>query len=153
MRCQRRKREGERGAALVEFSIGAVVFLTAIFAVLEFGILLWTHNALTLAARRGARYAVNQTKSDEDIERVKNVVIYGEPDPASTVKPLVNGLTVDNVKVEHPGFGLGEGTVVVRIENYDFNFVVPLLGTKVRMPEYRTALPGESAGLVPSTID
>ncbi len=57
------KRSGERGAALVEFAIAALVFLTAVFAVIEFGRLLWVHNALTDAARRGARYAVNHRKS------------------------------------------------------------------------------------------
>ena len=54
----------ERGATLVEFAIGATVFLTAIFAVLEFGRALWVHNALSDAARRGARYAVLNPASD-----------------------------------------------------------------------------------------
>nr|MDQ3746139.1 pilus assembly protein [Acidobacteriota bacterium] len=40
-------REGERGAALLEFAIGATVFMTVVFGVLQFGVLLWTHNALT----------------------------------------------------------------------------------------------------------
>ena len=53
---------GQRGATLVEFAIAATVLLTAIFAVLEFGRALWTHNALSDAARRGARYAINQPR-------------------------------------------------------------------------------------------
>ena len=152
--------QGERGAALVEFTLGVTVFLTAIFAVLEFGVLLWTHNALTDASRRGARYAVTQCKPGDATcpnsattdERIKNVVVYGEPNPQTGTQPLIKGMTASNVKVEYPGFALGTGRVTVSIESYDFNFVVPLLGKKIRMPAYRTTLTGESAGLVPANI-
>ena len=140
----------ERGAALLEFAIGASLFFTAIFAVLEFGVLLWTHNALTEASRRGARYAVNHRTAD--IEDVQNVVVYGAAEPSAGAKPLVKNLTPTNVKVEYPGFGVGAGRAAVRIEGYQFNFIVPLFGKKLAMPEYRTALPGENAGEVPSNI-
>ena len=51
----KRGRKNERGAALVEFSIGAAVFMTVTLGILQFGVLLWTHNALTDAARRKRR--------------------------------------------------------------------------------------------------
>ena len=73
----RQKKKNERGASLVEFSIAATVFLTIVFAALEFGRVLWIHNALTDAARRGARYAVVHRQAD--INDVKNVVVYGDP--------------------------------------------------------------------------
>src|SRR2546423_1174121 len=57
---------GERGATLVEFTIGALVFLTAIFGVLEFSRLLFTHNALSDSVRRAARYAVSAAARDAD---------------------------------------------------------------------------------------
>ena len=141
--------KGERGAALVEFAIAGLVFMTAVFAVIEFGRLLWTHNALTDAARRGARYAVNQGAGGAD--DAKRVAVYGTTGDGAS--PLVYGLSPSNVKVEHsPGFNVGEGTVTVSIEGYDFNFVVPLAGTTIRMPAYRTTLTGESAGRVPGNI-
>jgi Flp pilus assembly protein TadG len=143
-------RRGERGAALVEFSIAALVFLTAIFAVLEFGRLLWVHNALTDAARRGARYAVSHTRAEAgDAQRM---AVYGTTDDGATT-PLVAGLTPGMVKVNHSGnFNVGEGTVTVKIDAYDFKFVVPLVGTTIRMPEYTTTLTAESAGRVPGTL-
>ena len=49
--------KNQRGAALVEFALVATVFLTVLFGIIEFGRLLWTHNALTDATRRGVRYA------------------------------------------------------------------------------------------------
>ena len=146
-------RRGERGAALLEFTIGAVVFMTAVFAVLEFGRLLWTHNALTDAARRGARYAVNHGKSAGEIESAQKVAVYGTATPAADARPLVNELRPGQVKVFHSNsYNVGEGTVTVRIEGYQFNFVVPLVGRTITMPTYRTTLTGENAGQVPATI-
>lgn len=141
-------RKSERGAALVEFAIGATVFLTVMFGVVEFGRCLWTHNALSDAARRGARYAINHPSSDSTA--VKNVVVYG--DPAGGSKPLVDNLTTGNVQVNYSSFGLGEGTVTVSITNYQFTFSVPLVGSTINMPGYSTTLTGENIGYVPADI-
>ena len=140
------KRDTERGATLVEFAIGATVFLAVLFAVLEFGRALWLHNALTDAARRGARYAV--VNSNADSASVKNVVVYGNP--AGTGTPLINNLSTTNVDVNYSTFGVGEGTVNVSITNYQFQFVVPFIGTTINMPSYKTTLIGESAGYIPA---
>jgi Flp pilus assembly protein TadG len=142
------RRRGERGAALVEFAIAASVFLAVTFGVLELGRLLWVHNALTDATRRGARFAVNRTQGSTD--DIKRVAVYG--DAAGTGAPLVNDLTVDHVKVTHAGWGVGAGTVTVEIENFDFKFVVPILGTTIRLPRYHTTLTGENIGWVPNPI-
>ena len=141
-------RKGEHGATLVEFAIAATVFLTVMFAVLEFGRALWVHNALTDAARRGARYAVLHQQSD--IDAVKNVVVYG--DPAGGTTPVVNNLASTNVQVNYSTFGLDGGTVQVSITNYQFQFVIPFIGTSIQMPSYSTTLTGESAGTLPADL-
>jgi len=139
----------QRGAALVEFAIAGVVFMTAVFAVVEFGRLLWVHNALTDAARRGARYAVNHTPSD--VADAQRMAVYGTTDDGAS--PMVTGLTPEKVKVVYsPGFNVGEGTVKVSIQNYDFKFVVPLVGTTIQMPAYTSTLTAESAGKVPPPL-
>lgn len=142
------KRRSERGATLVEFAIGATVFLTVMFAIAEFGRLLYVHNALSDAARRGARYAVVHTQAD--IENVKLMAVYGTT--AGGAQPLVDHLTTDNVLVTYSGapnqFGVNKGTVSVQIQNYDFNFSIPLVGGKIRMPKYKTTLTGENAGVI-----
>jgi Flp pilus assembly protein TadG len=152
-------KSGQRGATLVEFAIGATVFLTVMFGVLEFGRALWTHNALNDAARRAARYAVNQPASSPagvetsgtnvgpSIAAIRNVAVYG--DPAGGSKPLVTDLTPENLNVQYTGFGLGQGTVAVTITNYQFKFVTPIVGTSIQMPDYNTTLTGESAGVIP----
>jgi Flp pilus assembly protein TadG len=144
----KRERKNERGATLLEFAIGATVFLTAMFAVVEFGRALWTHNALSDAARRGARYAVNHPMGD--VAAVQNVAVYG--DPAGGSKALIDNLKTTNVQVQYSNFGLGAGTVSVSITGYEFQFVIPIVGTTISMPDYNTTLTGENAGLVPPNL-
>ena len=155
-----RDRKDERGAALVEFAVGASIFLTITFGVLQFGILLWTHNALTDAVRRGARYAINQCapsdgacpNSSTSVDRAKNMVVYGTPTPATGAQPVVKGLTTDNVQVNYSSFGVNAGRVTVSIVNYNFGLVVPLFGSAIHMPPYTTTLTGENAGYIPPNI-
>ena len=138
----------ERGSTLVEFAIALTVFLTAMFAVVEFGRALWVHNALADAARRGARYATLHAASD--VASVKNVVVYG--DPAGGSQPLVPNLTTGNVTVNYSQFGLNKGTVSVSVTNYQFQFVIPIVGTTITMPNYTTTLTGESVGFIPADM-
>ncbi|MEP6921530.1 MAG: TadE/TadG family type IV pilus assembly protein [bacterium] len=152
-------KSSQSGSTLVEFAIGASVFLLSMFCVIEFSRALWTHNALADAARRGARYAVNQPASNPpgvattglnvgpSLTAVRNVAVYG--DPAGGTTPMVNNLTPANVNVQYTGFGVGQGTVAVSITNYQFQFVVPIVGTTISMPDYNTTLTGESAGVIP----
>lgn len=141
-------RDNERGSTLLEFAIGVTVFATAMFAVLEFGRALWVHNALTDAARRGARYAALHTQASE--AQVKNVVVYGNE--GGTGQPMLNKLSTTNVNVVYDGFALNNGTVSVSITNYQFQFVIPIVGTTITMPDYKTTLTGECAGLIPANI-
>ena len=141
-------KDNERGSTLVEFAIGVTVFVTAMFAVLEFGRALWVHNALSDAARRGARYAV--LHSSGSATEVKNVVVYG--DPAGSGQPMLNNLSTANVDVVYNNFGLNDGTVSVSITGYKFQFVVPIIGTTITMPSYTTTLGGESAGFIPGNV-
>jgi Flp pilus assembly protein TadG len=139
-------KSNERGATLVEFAIAGAVFLTAMFAVIEFGRALWAHNALTDAARRGARYAVLHSTSD--IQKVKNVVVYGDENGGP--QPMLPNLTTGNVSVNYSDFALNKGTVSVSVTNYQFQFFIPLVGTSITMPNYTTTLTGESVGWIPA---
>lgn len=149
MKFRNRKNSNQRGATLVEMAIAGSVFLTVLFALLEFSRLLWTHNALSDAARNGARYAAISTQNTANVQ---NMVVYGTTSPAGDAKPVVYGLTTGNVVVSYSGFGVKQGSVTVRITNYRFNFVVPLIGTSLTLPDYKATLTGESAGYVPPAI-
>jgi Flp pilus assembly protein TadG len=141
-------RDNERGSTLVEFAIGVTVFVTAMFAVVEFGRALWVHNALSDAARRGARYASLHTQADS--ASVKNVVVYGNPQGSG--QPMLNNLNTGHVNVNYNNFGLNNGTVSVSIDEYQFQFVIPIFGASITMPSYKTTLTAESAGLLPANV-
>ena len=160
----------ERGVATIEFAMCSAFFLLMIVAVVAGGHFFWTHNALVEATRRGARYAASQcnpadtacTNYDTAVARIKNMVLYNNP-TAGTV-PIVPNLTASKVTVLYskvgcadasckpavaspPGpepFGVASGTVTVRIDGYDYNFV--LSPVPFRMPPYETTVRGESAG-------
>ena len=145
---RKKRKDNEKGATLVEFSIGITVFAMAMFAVLEFGRVWWAHNALTDAARRGARYAALHAESSS--AAVKNVVVYGNE--AGTGNPMLPNLTTDKVLVNYNGFGLNAGTVTVSIDAYQLQLVLPFTGAGIPMPRYSTTLTAESAGLVPNSV-
>ena len=163
-------RKNERGTTAAEFAMVALLFFILIFGIIEFGRLLYTHNALTDATRRGARYASLHRGLDEgDKQAVRNEVVYGsrgtyDDDGNPTSPPLIAGLTTDMVEVDFVGVPLNEegtemsnygtnlGTTTVRIENYSYNLLIPLIGRQLTLPSYSTTLTAESAGEEPSPI-
>jgi Flp pilus assembly protein TadG len=158
-------RQDESGSSMAEFTIIAGLFFMMIIGIIEFGRLFYTHNALTDAARRGARYA---TLHPKDAACVKNVVVYGESniDPstcAASGPALISGLTAANVVVTYQGsdgnpasttnaYGMNLGTTTVSITNYTFNLNVPFIAQSFTMPAYTTSLTAESAGTEPTPL-
>ena len=144
----------ESGTAIVEFTITAAFFLMIIMAIVSGGHLFFTHNALVESTRRGARYAALQAKpstgfcenNSTTVDPVKNMVLYGTPDEGTTT--LVNNLEASNITVCYSSdYGVGQGTVSVKIENYTYTFAVGAV--EINMPGYQTTVVGESAGTIP----
>ena len=72
---KRRRFRNERGAAVVEFAIISVLLLMIVFALIEFGILMFDKHILTNASREGARAGIvmrNPRVSDDAIEAIVN---------------------------------------------------------------------------------
>lgn len=164
-------RPGEKGTTIAEFAMVALIFFILIFGIIEFGRLLYTHNALADATRRGARYAVlHPGITEADKTKVKNEVVYGvrgtfDDDGNPTSPALISGLTTAMVEVTFEGedldgdpdtppsnFGSNLGRATVKIVGYNFNLSIPIVGRPVAMPDYATTLSAESAGAVPSPI-
>ena len=161
---------------MAEFTIIALVFFMLIVGIIEFGRLLYTHNALTDATRRGARYAVLHT--DASGACVAKVVVFGEANINPTTcaensgaKPLINGLTEQMVTVKYEGadldndpatpptaygMNLGSATVTIGggqdVPRYQFTLSIPLFRQTFNMPVYTTTLTSESAGTTPSPL-
>lgn len=163
----RRFKSDERGSTMAEMVIIAGVFLMILISIIEFSRLLYTHNALTDAARRGARYAAIHKQSAETC--VRNVVIYGSyidenNGCAPTGPPLINAIDTATINILYRGsdtnndgvidtsYGTNLGTVTVSIENYRFNFLIPYFRVQLDMPHYTTTLTAESAGEEPADI-
>ena len=172
-------RKNERGATMAEFAMVATFFFMLIFGIIEFSRFLYTHNALTDAARRGARYAVIHRSDEVDGEGnsiaakcVKNVVMYGEThisaypecDPLDGSTVLINGIQTATIAVTYDGvdldsdpdtrnpYGSNLGTATVTITGYVFTISIPLYRQAVTMGTYTTTLPAESAGFEPDDI-
>ena len=150
----RTEKRSEAGSAIVEFTITAAFFLMIIMAIISGGHLFFTHNALVESTRRGARYAATLAKPGSDacvnnsttVDPVKNMVLYGTPTASTTT--LVNNLQASNVTVCYSNdYGVGQGTVSVKIEGYTYRFAVGALN--INMPAYQTTVVGESAGTIP----
>lgn len=165
--CWRSFKSDERGSTVAEMAIIAGVFLMILISIIEFSRLLYTHNALTDAARRGARYAAVHKQSAATC--VRNVVIYGSyidenNGCAPTGPPLINAIDTATINILYRGsdtnndgvidtsYGTNLGTVTVSIENYRFNFLIPYFRVQLDMPHYTTTLPAESAGEEPADI-
>jgi hypothetical protein len=161
-------KQNERGTTVAEFAMVATLFFTLIFGIIEFGRMLFTHNALADATRRGARYAVLHPKTDETA--VKNMVVYGANATFDTLgnptsPPLIAGLTPSMVDVTYVGedldgdpdtepsaFGSNLGTATVKIVGYSFNLSIPVIARNIPMGDYSTTLSAESAGEIPADI-
>ena len=152
-------KNSEKGIATIEFAVTAGFFLLMIVSVVAGGHFFWTHNAIVESTRRGARYAASQCNPsdtncpdrDTALARIQNVVLYGSP--TAGTEPLVPNLQASQISVSYSPrsgmgdsqtFGVGTGTVSVKIQNYGYNFI--LSPVVLRMPPYETTVRGESAG-------
>jgi len=55
--CVNRKHR-QRGAALLEFGLAFLIFLSVLYGIMEFGRIVASYNIISGAAREGARYAM-----------------------------------------------------------------------------------------------
>jgi len=154
--------KGQRGGSLLEFVFIAPFFFMMLVGIVAGGVLFFTHNALVDATRRGARYAsmtaaaptagtITTTQGCDtagpNLTAIKNYAIYGN---AAGTGTNVSGLQPSNICVEYSNFGVAQGTVTVSIQNFTYNFSIPLLTRVITLPPYRTTVPGESAGASPT---
>lgn len=158
------RRTNEKGATVAEFAMVALLFFTILFGIIEFGRLLYIHNALTDATRAGARFgSIHHGATDADKLAVKNFVVYGangtyDKKGNPTSPPVIANLTTDMVNVDFEGpddktsYGSNLGSVTVSIENYQFNLNIPVIARTLTLPAYKTTSMAESAGEEPDNI-
>ena len=99
-----------RGNAMLEFGLASLILIPLFVGTFQFGYTFYVYNLLSNQVRAGARYASMRTfrcKDDDGItafkNKVKNVVVYGNPAPAGGATSLVPGLTTARVDVQIKG--------------------------------------------------
>jgi Flp pilus assembly protein TadG len=140
-------RRHERGLTSVEFAFVAVTLVTLLFAVIEFGRLLYTYAVLGEGMRRAARVAA--------------VCPIGAPGiiNAATKFGDLPGFNAGNVQVQYLDVN-GNATAIyaninyvqVQVVNYFIPLAIPFFWPTVTAPSFAVTLPRESLGVTPTSI-
>ena len=109
---RRQRKDGEKGQALVEFSLLVPIFAILLFAIVDFGMGFHSWITVTNGAREGARLGAVLATQQEIEDRVYESVSL--PDEATRMT-----VTVTNAQGE-PG-----ESVVVQVD-YDYDLITPL---------------------------
>ena len=84
----------QRGAAAVEFAIVCLLFFTILFAILEFGRMMYVYNTMQEVTRRGAREAVVRWVDQGDT--IRSLAFFG-----GTAIPAGAEVTADDMVIEY----------------------------------------------------
>jgi Flp pilus assembly protein TadG len=115
----------QRGVALIEFALLLPFMLTLIYMVTEIGRAYYQYNTIAKSVREAVRY-LSVRAPNVDVDKARNIVVYGNPN--GTGKPLALGLSLSNVPV--PTWGTtgtypALNTVTISVTGYRY---VPLMG-------------------------
>lgn len=98
--------QSRKGHAMIELAVSAAVMVTFLAGTFQFGYTFYVYNQLVNAVGNGARYAAQRTyraATDRDIERgnlaIRNLVVYGDAQPAPDAAPVIANLKPENVEV------------------------------------------------------
>lgn len=136
----------QKGATTVEFAVVGMLTLVLLFAVVEFGRILFSLNVLDESARRAARVAAVCPIGDSAISNAATFVSLPNLSSTNVVVQYLNGngsLLADPAGAEYPLIEY----VRVRIVNYSFPVALPLIATVFTAPEVSSTLPRESLGV------
>ena len=99
-------RRQQRGHVMLELAVAASVMVSCLAGTFQFGYTFYVYDQLVTAVGNGARYAAQRTyrgASALDIERgnlaIRNLVVYGDAQPAPDAAPVVRNLKPENVEV------------------------------------------------------
>jgi len=95
-------RRCESGHAMIELAFSATVMVACLAGTFQFGYTFYVYNQLVTAVGNGGRYAATRTvraEVDKAEIAIRNMVVYGDPQPATEAQPAVAGLTPQQVEV------------------------------------------------------
>lgn len=123
--------KGERGHAMLELAVSSAVMISCLTGTFQFGYTFYVYNQLVTAVGNGGRYAAMRTyraASARDREKgaqaIRNMVVYGDAQPAPGAQPIAANLTPEQVDVHWVTDGKSAPTAVdVSIRQYKVDAV------------------------------
>lgn len=119
-------RRRQSGHAMIELAVSAAVMVTCIAGTFQFGYTFYVYNQLVTAVGNGGRYAAVRTRQP-DIEKtnqaIRNMVVYGDPQPAADARPVVTGLTPDLIDVNWTEESGAPSAVSIAIRDFSIDAV------------------------------
>lgn len=140
-------RRFQRGLTSVEFAFVATTLVIVLFAVIEFGRLLFTYAALGEGTRRAARLAA--------------VCPIGSPGIANAATAFdLRGFNAGNLQVQYLDAN-GNATanyaniqyVQVSVVGYNIPLEIPFIWPTLTAPSFAVTLPRESLGVSPTDVE
>jgi Flp pilus assembly protein TadG len=148
-------RANQTGTTTVEFAIVASVMFMILFAVIEFGRVMFVANALDESTRRGARLAAVCPVGDP--MPAQAAILAGTDGVSSIARDLTTAnvtiayLDVNGAPVPNPALNLAQIRYVrTSIANYRQRMFIPLIMPSFLMPSFAATLPAESLGYGPT---
>ena len=125
------KRAAQRGHAMLELALSAGVMVACLSGTFQFGYTFYVYNQLVTAVGNGGRYAAMRTyraATPQDIEKgkaaIRNLVVYGDAQPAAGAAPVVPNLSPEQIDVQWVLDPSGAPSAVgVAIASYSVNAV------------------------------
>src|SRR6476660_3743914 len=121
------RRRSERGQTLVEGALALLVFFSLLFAVVDCGLVLVSHQTLVERVRSAVRWGVVRPW-DGTGEQVANLILYDQPNEPPAARSGYLGLTRENVQVRYQPSSTGhpdDEILSVAIVNYHYRFLSP----------------------------
>ncbi len=148
------KTRQRRGAVIVEAALVMLLALMILIGILDFGQVLLLHQGLVERVRAGARYGVVHDwdgDSNGAIDRIRNVVRFGNSAGSGGSSMGIFGVTEENVFVDRESVGgnvgdEGADRIVVEIRGYRFHFLTPGLAGRYEAKPIRHAITVENLG-------
>ena len=112
---------------MIELAFSAMVMVTCLSGTFQFGYTFYIYNQLVTAVGNGGRYAATRTvraEPEQAEKAIRNMVVYGDAQPAQDAQPVVAGLTPEQVEVNYVKDAAGAPAAVgVAIREYRVNAV------------------------------
>jgi Flp pilus assembly protein TadG len=100
------RRRNQSGHAILELAICAAMMVSCLAGTFQFGYTFYVYNLLVASVGNGGRYAATRTyhggseqQIEQDRQAIRNMVVYGDAQPASDATPVTPKLTTEQVDV------------------------------------------------------